>query len=122
MILGKKRIKLWFGSGIWDTECGRMYREYPLCLPGGFCLPVTLAAEELTVSDLWEERISPEEAQSQLHSFAKDTLLAEMLGGTLQKSTETLSRERGAYLLTGLYSCREVISHTQWEQIGDMHG
>ena len=64
----------------------------------------------------------PEEAQSQLHSFAKDTLLAEMLGGTLQKSTETLSRERGAYLLTGLYSCREVISHTQWEQIGDMHG
>ena len=83
---------------------------------------MTLAAEELTVSDLWEERISPEEAQSQLHSFAKDTLLAEMLGGTLQKSTETLSRERGAYLLTGLYSCREVISHTQWEQIGDMHG
>ena len=121
LILGKKRVKLWFGSGIWDAECGRMYREYPLCLPGGFCLPVTLAAEELTVSDLWEETLPAEEAQAQLQSFAKNTLLAAMLGGTLQKSTETLSRDQGAYLLTGFYSCREVISRPKWEQIGDMH-
>ena len=121
LILGKKRINLWFGSGIWDAECGRMYREYPLCLPGGFCLPVTLAAEELTVSDLWEETLPAEEAQAQLQSFAKNTLLAAMLGGTLQKSTETLSRDQGAYLLTGFYSCREVISRPKWEQIGDMH-
>ena len=99
-----------------------MYREYPLCLPGGFCLPVTLAAEELTVSDLWEETLPAEEAQAQLQSFAKNTLLAAMLGGTLQKSTETLSRDQGAYLLTGFYSCREVISRPKWEQIGDMHG
>ena len=82
---------------------------------------MTLAAEELTVSDLWEETLPAEEAQAQLQSFAKNTLLAEMLGGTLQKSTETLSRDQGAYLLTGFYSCREVISRPKWEQIGDMH-
>ena len=33
LIFGKKRIKLWFGSGILDGECGRMYQEYPLTLP-----------------------------------------------------------------------------------------
>ena len=121
LILGKKRIKLWFGSGIWDAGCDRMYQEYPLILPGGFRLPVALAVDTLTVCSIQEDAVSSEEANAQLRAYADQALGQEMLGGTIRQRTETLSQDRGVYGLTGYYSCQEVISRPQWEQIGDTY-
>ncbi len=119
LVLGKKRIKLWIGSGIWGTECDRMYQEYPLTLPGGFRLPAALAADQFCVSPLREEEVPEAEAGDLLCTFAEGSLKAVMLAGVIQEKQETLSHTAGRYSLSGAYSCREVISHRVWEQIGD---
>ena len=119
LLLGKKRIKLWIGSGIWDTRCGRMYEEYPLMLPGGFRLPVALAAEKLTWSAASEEAVPEAQAREQMSAFAERYLKAVMLGGTIRRGQENLTQNGGGFRLTGTYLCQEVISRRQWEQIGD---
>ena len=121
LILGKKRIKLWFGSGILGRECGRMCKEYPLTLPGGFVLPVSLVLEEYTAVSLTPERISPREAEEQLKTFSKDFLRQSMAAGTVQTAAETVSLSQGAYVLSGFYSCLESIGVARQEQIGDIH-
>lgn len=121
LILGKKRIKLWIGSGIWGSTCGRIYKAYPLVLPGGFCLPVALALDEVTQCTVTEAALSQEDAGSLLSAFGRQLLKSEMLGGTIRHCKETLSQNGGLYLLTGTYSCQEVISRPRWEQIGDIH-
>ena len=119
LVLGKKRIKLWIGSGIWGTECDRMYQEYPLTLPGGFRLPVVLAADRFYVSPLREDEVPEVEAETQLCAFAEASLKGAMLAGVILEKQETLSHIAGEYFLTGTYSCQEVISRRVWEQIGD---
>ena len=98
-----------------------MYQEYPLILPGGFRLPVALAVDTLTVCSIQEDAVSSEEANAQLRAYAEQALGQEILGGTIRQRTETLSQDRGVYGLTGYYSCQEVISRPQWEQIGDTY-
>ena len=121
LIFQKKRIKLWFGSGILGRECGRMCKEYPLTLPGGFVLPVSLVLEEYTAFPLTPERISPREAEEQLKTFSKDFLRQSMAAGTVQTAAETVSLSKGAYVLSGFYSCLESIGVARQEQIGDIH-
>ena len=119
ILFGKKRIKLWIGSGIWGTECDRMYQEYQLTLPGGFRLPVALAADRFCVSPLREEAVPEAEAGALLRILSESSLKADMLAGVIQKKQEALSHTAGRYCLTGAYTCREVISRRIWEQIGD---
>ena len=119
LVLGKKRIKLWIGSGIWGTECDRMYQEYQLTLPGGFRLPVALAADRFCISPLREEAVPETEAGALLRILSESSLKADMLAGMIQKKQEALSHTTGRYCLTGAYTCREVISRRIWEQIGD---
>ena len=119
LLLGKKRIKLWIGSGIWDARCGRIYKEYPLTLPGGFRLPVALAAEELTWSAASEEAVPEAQAHAQMSAYAEGYLRAAMLAGTIRQRQENLTQGGSCFRLTGTYLCQEVISRRQWEQTGD---
>ena len=122
LILGKKRINLWFGSGIWDGECGRMYQEYPLTLPGGFTLPAALAVEETVTYDLTAEEVPPELAGSHLTELTWQRLRASMAAGSVLNRTEAVTREGALYRLTGTYGCLESIGAVQWEQIGETNG
>lgn len=119
LLLGKKRIKLWIGSGIWDSRCGRMYREYPLTLPGGFRLPISLAADERILASVSPASIPEAEVQSQISTFAEAYLKDHMLAGLIRQRQEHLTQSGGCFRLAGDYLCREVISRRQWEQIGD---
>ena len=48
VIIGKKRINFYKGSGISDTSCDKMYLENYVTLPGGFILPIAIATEVWT--------------------------------------------------------------------------
>ena len=119
LIFGKKRIKLWFGSGILDSECGRMYQEYPLTLPGGFVLPIGLTAEDISQVYLTPEVLPQEEATKELKDFAERYLPTAMVAGTVRTAAETVFLSDDTYTLRGLYSCMESIGRSRQEQIGE---
>ena len=122
LILGKKRINLWKGSGIWDGSCGRIETEYPLVLPGGFQLPAALAVEKLT---FWETVPgAPEEGtvQEELKAFVGAYLASQMVAGKILGGSESVFSRAGGYVLTGQYDCLEMIGRERAEEIGENHG
>ncbi|MBQ7801806.1 MAG: sporulation protein YqfD [Oscillospiraceae bacterium] len=120
LILGKKRINFYKGSGIWDATCGKMYTEYHLTLPGGFQLPVTLVKEVYTSYDL--SASETEEAEARLAEFAEEHLRQVMVAGTIVSADHVLTAEDGLYRLTGDYACIEMIGKVQGVKIGDYNG
>ena len=122
LILGKKRINLWKGSGIWDSSCGRIETEYPLVLPGGFRLPVALAVEKLTFWNTEPTASEEAAAQAELKAFADDYLTSQMVAGKILYAVESVFPQAGGYVLTGQYDCLEMIGRERAEEIGENHG
>lgn len=121
-LLGKKRINLWPGSGIWDAGCGKMYREYWLTLPGGYRLPVGIAVETCQYRKTQPGILPPQRAEDTLRQFCNAYVPSILLAGWVQTREETISQAEGVCQLTGFYSCNEMISSVRWEQIGVING
>ncbi len=119
LLLGKKRINLWKDSGISDTTCGRMYEEYYITLPGGFCLPFGVAVEEFTVRETAEMEIPQADAEPELVAFGERCLKSQMIAGQVLSRQEAVTAQPGLYLLEGKYVCTEMIGKVQREQIGE---
>jgi len=114
--IGKKLIKLYKGSGISQGSCVKMYSEKKLCLPGGFELPITLIKEELVFYET-DSAAAAVEDTDWLESAARDYLNSQMIAGqVLDEVTETTSFEEGL-LLTGQYTCHEMIGILKQEEI-----
>lgn len=118
LLLGKKRIFFWKGSGISDAGCGRMYRQYDLTLPGGFRLPIALCVDTYQSYHLAEG----ESEVSSLAAFARKYLLSKMVSGQILSSTEETQRSGGILLYKGRYVCTESIGKVRQEQIGESNG
>lgn len=119
LILGKKRINLWKGSGIPDSSCGRIYKEKYATLPGGFRLPAALCIEEYI---FYETQVGDASRGSNLSSFAQQYLKEQMTAGTILSKEERITTASGIIRLEGNYTCQEMIGRVQQEQIGDEHG
>ncbi|MDO5545231.1 MAG: sporulation protein YqfD [Eubacteriales bacterium] len=118
LLLGKKRIFFWKGSGISDTGCGRMYRQYDLTLPGGFRLPVALCVDTYQCFELEDG----ESESSTLGAFAHQYLKSQMVAGQIQSGTQAILRSGDTLRLTGSYVCTEAIGKVKPEQIGETNG
>ena len=118
LLLGKKRIFFWKGSGISDAGCGRMYKQYDLTLPGGFRLPVALCVDTYKHFDL--ENYASE--ASSLEEFAPRYLKSQMVAGQIQSGTQAVVRSGDVLLLRGSYVCTESIGKVKPEQIGETNG
>lgn len=120
IILGKKRINLWKDSGIWDSSCGRINREYGLTLPGGISLPVSLVCETLSWYSQAEQTVDADTARGELLSFSQNYLSDQMIAGTISHADEVLDTKPGVYLLAGQYICTEMIGRERLEN-GEVH-
>ena len=120
MILGKKRINFYKGSGISDSSCVKMNMKYVLTLPGGYSLPVSFVKETISDHPLVSHKLDV--AEQMLETFAGHYLQSQMNSGTIIRKTELLSEAEGVIILSGRYSCIEDIGMNQDEQIGDFHG
>ncbi len=120
LILGKKRINLWKGSGICHSSCGRMYKEYWLKLPGGFILPVCLTVEEHLEYEVEGCTLSQREAL--LSAFAGAYLPAGMLTGQILDADQNIRLLDDHWILEGEYLCREQLGVFQEVQIGEYYG
>lgn len=116
LLLGKKRINFYKGSGILDTTCDKMYAQTYLLLPGGFQLPVALVTEQWTWRETADAEYPEAEARQLLSRQAADGLKRQMVAGTIRQKYETLHREDGVFRLYGRYVCTEMICKTRTEE------
>lgn len=115
IVLGKKRINLWKDSGIWDSSCGRISREYRLTLPGGFSLPVSLACDTLLWNSTEEKTLEENTVKGQLSDFSRKYLSSQMIAGTISGAEEVVKLQTGCYRLSGRYICSEMIGRERLE-------
>ncbi len=117
LIIGKKRIKLYKGSGISGGGCVKIYETRCLTLPGGFQLPVSLV-EETTLSYRHKNGGSDvESGETELVRQAQKYLEQTMVSGqVLSANTEAAADEKAIYL-SGTYACREIIGQIYYEEI-----
>ena len=116
LLLGKKRINFYNGSGILDATCVKMYSEYYITLPGGFCLPIGIGME--TVSGCHTaERVTDVSAE-QLAAYSKQYLLRHMSAGRILSLETTLVDD----MLYTKYICLEMIGQNRYEEITKEHG
>ena len=120
LIIGKKRINLWKGSGICQGSCDRIYREYCFTLPGGFSLPISLAVEQVSFYSTASGTIPSQEEI--LTAFSEQYICSQMTAGIILEKRTEVSRQEEIWLLEGKYVCREMIGREKPEQIGVEHG
>ena len=119
LIIGKKRINFYKGSGISDTTCVRMYVEYPVTLPGGFQLPVALTVQSKSDYDTVPIRGVSPKAESILKNFALSYLESQMIAGKVEQEECYITQMHDALHMTGQYICNEMIGQTHSEEIVD---
>ena len=122
LILGKKRINLWKGSGISDVTCGRMYKEYNVILPGGFQLPVSLLLEKITYFDNASANVLSESIQEEMKQFAKTTVLTQTVAGEVLREKHFIKEGNGICQLDSQFLCYEMIGRVITEEIGETNG
>ena len=122
LLIGKKLINFFKGSGISGGTCVKMYSKYVLTLPGGFKLPFALVRETLIYRDLSEKMLHEYSARKILSEFASSYTRDHMIAGQIVAAEEKLTFGDGVYQLAGDYACTEMIGRVQQEQIGAYNG
>ena len=118
LLIGKKRINLYFGSGILDVSCVKIYEENYITLPGGFLLPIALVTESWIPTQTETVDTDGEE----LSGAARDYLLGEMTAGTILNAKEEIKQGDGCWILSGRYACTELIGQLREEEIVKPNG
>ena len=115
VLIGKKRINFYKGSGISGVSCVRMYAEKYMTLPGGFRLPVAL------IRETWiDHSVSAQEeeiTESQAKEFAADLLRQQLAAGRILSGAGSARSLEGFVLYSGKYQCCEQISIRKNEEI-----
>lgn len=114
LIIGKKRINFFKGSGISGTTCAKIYEERYLTLPGGFVLPIALCCEQWY--DYESVTTTAENQEQILSEFASGYLPEQMIAGKISNANQLFFYEDSHATLEGLYSCYEMIGVTRTEE------
>ena len=116
LVFGKKYINFDIGSGNYESGCGKIYKQIDLTLPGGFRLPVSMVIE--TTRQYEVACISPaEDPPSYLKKLSRNYVSSMMLAGQILGTEESISSNDHLWVVTGSYSCKEMIGRLQKEEI-----
>ncbi len=114
--IGKNIINLWKDSGISDTGCVKITQETPLCLPGGFVLPIVVIRQQYYDYAL-DMPTGNESDFSWLSKAAEDYVNADMVAGRILKTEISTQSDDDAVYLSGKYACLEMIGQIRYEEI-----
>lgn len=117
LIIGKKRINFFQGSGILDTSCVKMYEENYVTLPGGFQLPIAIVTETWIEYEKSTPTVTTEENSNTLSEFADSYLRGQMVAGKILSKDQKFLQQDGAFWLEGEYGCLEMIGRERNEEI-----
>ena len=113
--IGKKRIKLYKGSGNSTTSCGKIYETYEVILPGGFKLPLAVVKETVIHYESGGAQIDAED--DMLKKLACNYILGDMLAGNVIDMDIEVSQDDDFYTISGVFTCDEIIGRLQKEGI-----
>ena len=122
LIVGKKRINFYKDSGICDTGCDKMYKEYYVTLPGGFRLPIAFTIERLSFFENSTVTVLGLEATNALRQWSEDYLRKEMVAGKILSAQTYTQQNEKLFVITGIYRCLEMIGRLQQEEIVGNYG
>ena len=121
LLIGKKRINFYKDSGICDTSCDKMYKEYYMELPGGFELPLGIAVERLTYHDT-SSVVTADKMLEALEQWSEDYLRRDMIAGQILSADISLEENEEVSGIVGTYQCLEMIGRLQQEEITGNYG
>ena len=122
VIIGKKRINFFKDSGILGTTCVKMYIEYPLTLPGGFALPITLVAEQYCFYACEDASADLAEVAESAAAYARQYLLSQMISGCFLDFCEETQKAESVLIYRGMFSCTEMIGRVRYEGTTNFYG
>lgn len=114
LIIGKKRINLFKGSGISGGTCAKIYEEKYVTLPGGFVLPIGIICEQVVEYDV--SSALGNDAESMLLQYAQAYLRSVMQAGQILRSDHVYIQGERTCRLDGLFNCYEMIGITRPEE------
>jgi sporulation protein YqfD len=115
MIIGKKLINFFKDSGILDSTCVKINKIYPLVLPGGFILPISVIHHKILYYDGATDAVCNERDYQWLSEYAQTYLREKMVAGTILDKRDSIHTEDGCVFLYGSYFCEESIGKTKKE-------
>lgn len=110
-----KRFNFYRNSGISFAEYDKITRSYPLTLPGGGSLPLSLTVETLRETERFSANTDPEQVCALLETQAR-TRLRKLIGEgeVLQSEVSAVCRD-GLWVVRLRAECREEIGKTvEW--------
>lgn len=122
LLIGKKRINFFKDSGIYDTTCVKMYKEYPLALPGDFTLPVVLIIEQRIYYDCSTIQTDSDDYQDMTAEFAQSYLCGQMISGRILDESASVFQTDETLIFRGKYLCSEMIGRVRYEGIIKNYG
>lgn len=117
VIIGKKRINFYQGSGNFDAGCVKIYEENYVTLPGGFYLPIAIVTETWIEYEYNTPTSATEQSIALLSRFAENYLQTQMVAGKILSRNESFVQENGVLRLEGEYGCLEMIGRERKEEI-----
>ncbi len=109
LVVGNKLMKISGDSRISEAGCVKMITSYPLMLPGGITLPITLERVEIQSYTTEQVPRDPTALQERLMSAYLQAVRADMVAGLVHSSDGTLSEEGACWRLWAVCECTEQI-------------
>ena len=122
LLIGKKRINFYKGSGISGGSCDKIYEEFSLTLPGGFQLPIAVVVCTIRTYDQSLVSAVADTAEQTAREGSYEYLISQMISGRILRDNVTTQQRAGACVLTGEYVCSEMIGRVQNEEIINKYG
>ena len=119
---GKKIIKLWKDSGISDATCVKIYNEYSLMLPGGFCLPISIMHETMFYYNCIDTKAMDINQFQWVEPRSVQYLYQSMVAGKIVNATVSSDIYDAFFAQSGQYLCEEIISKSKNEGIIQSNG
>lgn len=115
--VGKNIINFCKDSGISDTTCVKIRKEYYLTLPGGFQLPISILVDDLFYYNCDETVIPEAEQFGWVETAAAQYLREQMLSGEILSSIVHGQLDGEVFRQQTNYSCLEIIGQVRSEEI-----
>ena len=122
LCIGKKQINFSKDSGISTATCDKMYSVYPVILPGGLEVPVSVVKETVLYYDTAEAAVDEAQTEQWIKQYADRYLTAAMTAGRILQKQEAIDWTDDRCCLRGEYACLEMIGKTRFEESLENYG